>query len=324
MPPSTFLGESSSDESPDLVEFDPNTPDTQSTQSTTASNSQIPKSQTYQQSFSEELSSSSSSSHHMLQNMFQTQKSFHATYFETSSSSSSSAISTSTTSSIPPSQPPIPPRVSITTRSSKKMSSSRSCRFCDKRFSRSNNRAKHELYIHCHGVPAEYSCIWKRCLKPFKRKGDLGRHIREHHLGLHYRFECRCPSRQDESLHSSNGSSSNSSSSSRSPSIDTGRGRSRSRVPSGEPLFYKREAGSAARLCGCDPQGAPVYPWHSNADPLRRRAWDWDEIYENWSMIQWAGLHPELFWELELLVIQELARIVPVAVEDDDDDEVPV
>lgn len=36
-------------------------------------------------------------------------------------------------------------------------------------------------------------------------------------------------------------------------------------------------------------------------------------------MIQWAGLSPELCWELELLVIQELARTVPVAVEGEDE-----
>ncbi|KAF9321810.1 hypothetical protein BG003_010834 [Podila horticola] len=277
--------------------------------------------QTFEQSFSEESSSSSSSSsQHMQQDALQTRTSLHSTYFETLSSSSASH-NTSTTSSMPSRQSPVPPRrASTTTQSSKKVSSSRSCRFCDKNFSRSNNRAKHELYIHYHGVPAEYRCIWKHCHKPFKRKGDLGRHIREHHLDLHYRYECRCPSRQGESSHCSDGSSSSSSSSSsRSPSIDTGHGRSHSRVRSGEPLFYKREAGGAARLCGCDPQGAPVYPWHLNADPLRRRTWDWDEIYENWNMIQWAGLSPELCWELELLVIQELARTVPVAVEGEDE-----
>ncbi|KAF9379700.1 hypothetical protein CPB97_008801 [Podila verticillata] len=218
--------------------------------------------------------------------------------------SSSSARNTSPTS-------PTPQSASMT-RSTKKVSSSLSCRYCDRKFSRSNNRTKHEMYIHYHEVPTEYRCIWKRCSKPFKRKGDLARHIREYHLDLHYRFECSCPSQGDPRLsggHSKSSSDTNS--------------RSRSRVPSGEPLFYKREAGSAARLCGCDPQGIPVYPWHQNADPLRRRAWDWDEIFENWDMVQWASLSPELCGELELLVIQELARTVSVEEGEEEEEEGP-
>ncbi|KAF9023855.1 hypothetical protein CPC16_000606 [Podila verticillata] len=198
-------------------------------------------------------------------------------------------------------------------RSTKKVSSSLSCRYCDRKFSRSNNRTKHEMYIHYHQVHTEYRCIWKHCFKPFKRKGDLARHIREYHLDLHYRFECNCPSQGDPRLSGGHSRSSSDTSS-----------RARSRAPSGEPLFYKREAGSAARLCGCDPQGTPVYPWHQNADPLRRRAWDWDEIFENWDMVQWASLSPELCGELELLVIQELARTVSVGQGEEEDEEGPV
>lgn len=38
-------------------------------------------------------------------------------------------------------------------------------------------------------------------------------------------------------------------------------------------------------------------------------------------MIQWAGLGPELCSELELLAIKELARTVPLAVEEEGEEE---
>lgn len=41
-------------------------------------------------------------------------------------------------------------------------------------------------------------------------------------------------------------------------------------------------------------------------------------------MVQWAGLSPELCGELELLVIQELARTVSVEEGEEEDEEGPV
>ncbi|KAG0348152.1 hypothetical protein BG004_005899 [Podila humilis] len=158
-------------------------------------------------------------------------------------------------------------------------SSSLKCRYCPLVLTRSNNRFQHELHVHFPGQEAP--CLWKGCKRQFKRKPDLARHIREFHLGLHLRFDCACRAEKDDGHPSTSGST--------------------------EPLFYKREAGGDARRCLC--KGIQVFPWNQNADPVRQRAWDWHNVFENWDVIQqMGGLRKDVFEELVVEVIKELAH----------------